>query len=110
MLEKTAGNTGPTNAPDPDRLATQIEELTELNANLLSSMIEVLAGFQRALAQMQRREGELSVSAGPFASLEAVRAFGRELAGMPGVKAVDVRGYEGEDRAVIDVRVSTSTT
>jgi hypothetical protein len=49
------------------------------------------------------------LTAGPFASLEEVRAFERTLRGVPGVAEVSVRGYEGSDRALIEVRLSRPT-
>jgi len=46
-----------------------------------------------------------TISAGPFPSIESVRAFEAAIQGLPGVREVDVRAYEGTDRAVIDVRL-----
>ena len=46
------------------------------------------------------------MSAGPFASTGAVLAFEEMLSGTPGVREVTVRGYEGEDRAIVDVRLA----
>jgi hypothetical protein len=77
----------------------------------MSAMTEVLAGFQRGLRQLPGSAGsELTISAGPFTSIDAVRAFERELSALPGVREVTVRGYVGGDRAVIDVQLSTPTT
>jgi hypothetical protein len=92
--------------------ARRAEEVNALQTSLLSSMTEVLAGFQRALAQMPSPASrtEVTVSAGPFQSIEAVRAFERQLAALPGVKEVTVRGYEGEDRALIDVQLTPPNT
>jgi hypothetical protein len=53
--------------------------------------------------------GELvTLSAGPFSTIGAVRAFERELTAVPGVRDVLLRGYEGDDHAVFDVRVGES--
>ena len=46
-----------------------------------------------------------TVSAGPFATTEAVRSFEQAVAGLPGVREVSVRAYEGTDRAILDVRL-----
>ncbi len=73
-------------------------------------MTEVLAGFQRALAHLERHGREVTVKAGPFSSVEAVRAFERDLAGLPRVGAVEVRGYDGDDRALIDVQLNSPNT
>ena len=45
------------------------------------------------------------LSAGPFASIEAVREFEAALSHLRGVREVVVRGYEGTGRAIIDVRL-----
>jgi hypothetical protein len=46
------------------------------------------------------------VVAGPFASIEALREFEVALSHLRGVREVTVRGYEGTDRAIIDVRLA----
>jgi hypothetical protein len=93
-----------------ERLARQVEELTEMHAGLLSSIFDAIEALRGALARMPRlHPAEISVSAGPFASVEAVRAFEGLLASLPGVREVTLRGYEGEDRAVLDVELSSPT-
>ena len=52
--------------------------------------------------------GSTPVAAGPFATIEDVRAFEAALASVPGVRAVTVRGYEGDDRAIFDVEIGDS--
>jgi hypothetical protein len=100
------------NAPRPptepeERLGRRIEQLVELHMDLLASMRDVAAGFQRAFAEVPSSPGgEVTVAAGPFPSLDAVRDFERSLAELPDVKGVAVRGYAGSDRAVIDVQLS----
>jgi hypothetical protein len=49
---------------------------------------------------------ELGLTAGPFASNEAVRRFERALGQMPEVTAVTLTGYDGGTRAVFDVWLS----
>lgn len=51
----------------------------------------------------------ITVSAGPFANLDAVRGFERALRSLPGVEGAEVRGYEGGDRALVDVHLSSET-
>ena len=51
----------------------------------------------------------MSVSAGPFASTEALRRFERSLQTLPEVRSVTVREYEGADRAIVDVHLSEPT-
>jgi hypothetical protein len=99
-----------------------------LTARLLASMRELLDGYEQVLVQPrppdaprpagarsasqprppatpQRVDPDLTMDAGPFASVEALNAFERSVAGLPGVRDVAVRGYEGTDRAIIEVRL-----
>ncbi len=97
--------------PDPALDATpQIQALTELAERLVASMRELLAGYERVLAPASRRQPEpaapVTLSAGPFADIEALHEFEEALSRMPGVRDVAVRGYEGTDRAIIDVRLA----
>ena len=86
-----------------------VELLTALQTSLLSSMATLLAEFQQTLAQMQELPStRLTVSAGPFTTIAAVHAFERNLARLPGVREVSLRGYEGDDRVVIDVQLAVS--
>jgi len=87
---------------DAERLADLVEaheRLLELHRELLSQYAEVL----------ERRAGEsatVSVTAGPFASAALVRDFEHALAALPGVQAVTVREYVGDDRVQVDVRLT----
>jgi len=87
----------------------QIRAPTELSEGLIASMRELLAGYERALTLPQRRRAEatrVTMSAGPFASIESLHEFEEALARVRGVRHVVVRGYEGSDRAIIDVRLA----
>jgi len=95
--------------------------LPELVASLLASMRELLAGYERVLlppapappTQAPRARPEpphATVSAGPFASIEAVRSFETAVSTLPGVRDVAVQAYEGTDRAIIDVRLDAAST
>jgi hypothetical protein len=108
-------------APD-----AQIQALTDLATTLLGSIRELLAGYERVLVHDRsapppaaaRRpviarvhdDPGVTISAGPFASLEAVRAFEETVSRLPGVRDVAVRGYEGSDRAIIEVRLEHAST
>jgi hypothetical protein len=50
----------------------------------------------------------VTVSAGPFRRLEALREFERAVADLPGVREVAVQEYERGDRAIIEVRLGPS--
>jgi hypothetical protein len=74
-------------------------------------MTDVLARLQDALAETPGRVPmEVTISAGPFASIDALRAFEQELARLPGVREVEVRAYKGDDRALIEVQLFSPTT
>ena len=105
-------------APDP-----QLQSLTELSARLLASMRELLAGYERILVPGSRPvrrsapsrprpasdSSDVTLSAAPFLSLAALHEFEEALARLPGVREVAVRGYEGADRAIIEVRLDRRT-
>jgi hypothetical protein len=87
---------------------------TEMHAKLLSAMRDLLDAYGWTLQQLPVaadpvRPGEpepVALSVGPFADTEAVRGFEQALLRIPGVSEVVLRGYEGEDRAMFDVRIS----
>jgi hypothetical protein len=104
--------------PPPDMYPLdQILALSQLHTKLLISMQELLDGYRYVLTQLPRApsgadpasDRELTLSVGPFASVEDVRSFESALADLPNVRAVAVRGYEGTDRAVVDVQLSEPT-
>jgi hypothetical protein len=53
---------------------------------------------------------EITISAGPFGTVAEVRDFERALAEIPSVRDVHVRGYEGTNRAIIEVSLGASVT
>jgi hypothetical protein len=104
--------------PEPALAATtyQVEALTELTERLVASMRELLAGYERVLAPKSARPApapvapaptaQVTLVAGPFTSIDALREFEAALSHLRGVRDVSVRGYEGTDRAIIDVRLA----
>ncbi len=86
----------------------------EMHAKLVSAMRDLLDAYGWTLQQLPvavdfQRPGEsqaVALSVGPFVDTTAVRAFESELLRIPGVQEVFLRGYEGEDRAMFDVRLS----
>ena len=111
----TPPNDAPAPTPDP-----HIQTHVELSARLLASMRELLAGYERVLvgraaqpaargpARRRPDRPDVTLSAAPFPSLEALREFERAVADLPAVREVAVQGYEGNDHAIIKVRLSPS--
>jgi hypothetical protein len=109
-LEALLKRTRPEQPSIHDRLVRQVRELTDLHVEMLSSMYGAISEMQRALSSVPRLSPTaITLSVGPFASLQAVRGFERELERVPGVREVTLRGYEGEDRAVLDVQLWETT-
>jgi hypothetical protein len=77
----------------------------ELARRLLASVRELLAGYEAVLATPERRSGTVALSAGPFTGTAALRQFERDLVGIPGVREVTLRGFEGADRAIVEVQL-----
>ena len=104
----------PEAAPVPKRLTGDVRAVDEL----LTRLTALVAAHERLLASAQtmtdRREPSaeesvVSVSAGPFASTEALHRFAHALQALPGVRSAAVREYEGADRAILDVHLFEPT-
>jgi hypothetical protein len=94
----------------PDDYRSDLRDLRQL----VSSVRELLGGIEAVLVRLQsgevapaREADEATIAAGPFTTIDAVRAFERDVASLPGVQDAAVRGYEGAARAIIDVRLGT---
>ncbi len=86
--------------------AAQLAELLEAHERLLELHRELLSQYAEVL---ERRAGEsamVAVTAGPFATAGTLREFERALAALPGVSAVTVREYLGDDHVQVDVRLA----
>ncbi len=107
----------------------QFQAFSQLAARLLASMRELLDGYEQFLVQIpavdppvstpatprpparpppatpRRDVPDVTVAAGPFVSIDALRSFEHAVSRLPGVRDVAVRGYEGSDRAIIEVRL-----
>jgi hypothetical protein len=97
-------------APDTLVIAQMPEHRLKVDelAARLSAIDRRLGEIQAELKAPERgapAPQSLSVSAGPFRTLDDVRTFERELSALPSVREAAVRGYEGTDRVVIDVHV-----
>jgi hypothetical protein len=88
--------------------ADVLRTLIRDHERLLATARELLTSFEAAgPAPVRPPEPDLpiSVSAGPFHSTDALRRFERALAALPEVRAVSLREYAGDDRAVVDVHL-----
>ena len=83
----------------------QLTALVEAHERLLSRARELTDRREPG----RPRGPSVSVSAGPFASTEALRRFERALQTLPEVRSAVVREYEGADRAIVDVHLSEPT-
>ena len=104
MLERASRPVGTTDLRLSD-LRRQVAALTELRAGLLVAIHALLDGYEAALRANPGEAEVLSLAAGPFRSIDAVRAFEQRLSELPEVREVSRRGYEGTDRAIIEVRL-----
>jgi hypothetical protein len=93
---------------DPVRNEPELDSLPVLHEQLLRTIGDMLDTYETVLAGLSSRAApaDVTVSAGPFSSIAAVRGFERELAELPGVSEVTLRGYEGTNRAIIDIRIA----
>jgi hypothetical protein len=115
--------------PSPDQGATsesaellaQVKALTETQTRLLEASERLLEAFARVLeappepasppglfmptTPPPQRAG-VEIAAGPFADTESLRGFERALEQLDAVRRVTVRGFEGSDRAILDVELA----
>jgi hypothetical protein len=86
--------------------AAQLAELLEAHERLLELHRELLSQYAEVLERRADESATVSVTAGPFTTAGTVREFERALASLPGVSAVTVREYLGDDRVQVDVRLA----
>jgi hypothetical protein len=80
--------------------------LTELQSSLLAATRDLLDGYERAVSSASSaRRHQVSLSAGPFSSTDALHAFEDALGRISAVREVTVRGYDGRDRAILEVEI-----
>ena len=92
--------------PADSRRAAQLAELLEAHERLLELHRELLSQYAEVLERRAGESATVSVTAGPFTTAGTVREFERALAALPGVAAVTVREYLGDDRVQVDVRLA----
>jgi hypothetical protein len=113
----------------PTAPPAQLEVLAELYGKLIAAVRELLSGYELVAGQLTPTPAadhapppepvqppqppsagadgpdQVAVSAGPFAGNAALRDFERMLSELPGVRAVSLRGYEADNRAIVDVQL-----
>jgi hypothetical protein len=100
----------------PSEIAELIEELRRL-ADTQERLLRTTRGLIASHESGPERGSEytatrgpvpsdhLDISVGPLHSTDGLRAFAQALSEIPGVRTVDLRGYEGGDRAILDVQL-----
>ena len=86
-------------------LVDRLRTLGEAHDRLLELHRELLSQYAEVLAHRVAGAATAAVTAGPFTSAEALRAFEQGLSELPGVTAVTVREYLGADRVALDVHL-----
>jgi hypothetical protein len=110
-LRSPALTDAPLSDPQPplgsERIISQLRELGDAHERLLDLHRDLLSQYAELLAQRAAATAtaNVSVTAGPFADGDAVRAFERGMRGLPGVSATTTREYLAGDRVAFDVRI-----
>src|SRR5437763_5771227 len=94
----------PSLRPQPPPPSPGVDASAQLSRRLLAALRELLEGYD-ALLSVPRRASDVSISAGPFSTTAALSEFERAVAGIPGVREVTLRGFEGSDRAILEVQL-----
>jgi hypothetical protein len=102
-------------------LLAQVKAMTETQTRLLAASERLLEAFARMLESPPEpasppglftpttpppQRAGVEIAAGPFADTESLREFERALERLDAVRRVTVRGFEGSDRAILDVELA----
>ncbi len=81
--------------------------LEAMCARLVRATRELLAGYELALGHVSSDAAgsAVTLAAGPFRGVAALEQFEATLLGLPDVAGVAVRGFEGSDRAILEVQL-----
>ena len=87
---------------EPSTLEQEVRAIGELQERLISAIEGLVEAYE---APSSVEPTGVTLKAGPFADTAALRAFTERLTELPGVEKVIVRGFEGADRAIVDVEL-----
>ncbi len=97
--------------PPEGQAQADLAALAQMHDQVLGAMRELIEAYGVTLRRLSQEDAvpplEVELSAGPFASTEAVHRFVAELSGLESVREVIVRGYEGENRALLELQLVT---
>ncbi len=90
----------------PAELVHELRRLSDAHERVLAAVRELLAADEGAARSPEPTAlHAVRVAVGPLASTDALRAFEHALADVPGVRTVELRGYQGTDHAVVEVQL-----
>ncbi len=92
--------------PPPGEQSTleqEVRAIGELQGRLISAIEGLVEAYEAPVGE--HSADAVTLKAGPFADTAALRAFTEHLAELAGVEKVTVRGFEGADRAIVDVEL-----
>ncbi len=93
-----------------DQPLGDLAALAQMHDQVLGAMRELIEAYGVTLRRLSQEDMapplEVALSAGPFASTEAVQRFVAELLRLESVREVIVRGYEGENRALLELQLA----
>jgi hypothetical protein len=96
----------PPPSSEPSTLEQEVRAIGELQERLISAIEGLVEAYEGPTGEYGAGSNAVTLKAGPFADTGALRAFTERLAELPGVDKVSVRGFEGADRAILDVELA----
>jgi hypothetical protein len=88
----------------PSTLEQEVHAIGELQERLIDAIEGLVEAYEAPIGDL----GAVTLKAGPFADTGALRVFTERLAALPGVEKVTVTGFEGADRAIVDVELDSA--
>jgi hypothetical protein len=92
---------------EPTTLEQEVRAIGELQERLINAIEGLVDAYEAPAGEHGTETNAVTLKARPFADTDALRAFTGRLAELPGVEKVTVRGFEGADRAIVDVELES---